>query len=157
MLVREWMSPNPVTVSPSQTLPEAVQIMKQGGFRRLPVIEQGKLVGIITDRDCKEAMPSDATSLSIWEINYLLSRIKVAEVMTPAPEVIQSFMPLPAAARIMLNRKVGGLPVVGDSAELVGIITVTDVLKAFLQQESQLTNMDERSSEAPAAVSARPL
>ena len=77
MSVREWMTPNPVSVTPDHTLPEAVQLMKSGGFRRLPVLKDNKLVGIVTDRDCKEAMPSDATSLSIWEINYLLARLKV--------------------------------------------------------------------------------
>lgn len=140
MFVRDWMTPNPVTVSPTHSLPEAVQLMKGGGFRRMPVVEGGKLVGIVTDRDCKEAMPSDATSLSIWEINYLLAKLNVGEIMTKAPVVVQDFMPLPAAARLMLKHKVGGLPVVSDSGELVGVITATDMLKAYLQQEDQLAH-----------------
>jgi acetoin utilization protein AcuB len=134
------MTPNPITVSPNQTLPEAVQQMKAGGFRRLPVMEQGQLVGIITDRDCKEAMPSDATSLSIWEINYLLARLKIDEIMSRSLVVVQDYMPLTTAAHLMLQHRIGGLPVLDDKGLLVGILTVTDVLKAFLQRENQMAS-----------------
>ena len=137
MLVREWMTPNPVTVSPTDTLPEAVRRLKSGGFRRLPVLEGDKLIGIVTDRDCKEAMPSDATSLSIWEINYLLAKLKVGEIMSKSLVVVQDFMPLKSAAELMLKHKIGGLPVVDDRENLVGILTATDVLKAYLQHEQQ--------------------
>ena len=137
MLVREWMTPNPVTVNPTDTLPEAVQLMKSGGFRRLPVMEGGKLVGIVTDRDCKEAMPSDATSLSIWEINYLLAKLRIGEIMSKSLVVVQDFMPLKSAAELLLKHQIGGLPVVDDGGKLVGILTATDVLKAYLQQEKQ--------------------
>ncbi|MFC6918706.1 CBS domain-containing protein [Meiothermus taiwanensis] len=137
MLVKDFMTPNPTVVSPEATVPEAAQIMKKGGFRRLPVVEEGRLVGIVTDRDLKEAMPSDATSLSIWEINYLISRLSVGEIMTRDPITVADTLPLQAAAKLMLEHKVGGLPVVHEG-KLVGIVTVTDVLRAFLQREAEL-------------------
>lgn len=137
MTVKEWMTPNPIIVAPELPLPEAVRLMKMGGFRRLPVVDNGRLVGIITDRDCKEAMPSDATSLSIWELNYLLAKLLVGEVMTRNPITVADTLPLQAAAKVMLESKVGGLPVIHEG-HLVGIITVTDILKAFLEREAEL-------------------
>lgn len=137
MLVKDFMTPNPQVVTPDVAVPEAAQIMKKGGFRRLPVVEEGQLVGIVTDRDLKEAMPSDATSLSIWEINYLISRLSVGEIMTRDPISVADTLPLQAAAKLMLEHKVGGLPVVHEG-RLVGIVTVTDVLRAFLQREAEL-------------------
>ena len=82
MKIKDRMTHNPITVDASLPIPEAMKLMKSGGFRRLPVLDHGKLVGIVTDRDVREAMPSDATSLSIWEINYLITRITVKEIMT---------------------------------------------------------------------------
>ncbi len=137
MLVKDFMTPDPQVVTPDVAVPEAAQIMKKGGFRRLPVVEEGRLVGIVTDRDLKEAMPSDATSLSIWEINYLISRLSVGEIMTRDPISVADTLPLQAAAKLMLEHKVGGLPVLHEG-RLVGIITVTDVLRAFLQREAEL-------------------
>ncbi|GIW31933.1 MAG: hypothetical protein KatS3mg071_2107 [Meiothermus sp.] len=137
MLVKDFMTPDPQVVTPDVAVPEAAQIMKKGGFRRLPVVEEGRLVGIVTDRDLKEAMPSDATSLSIWEINYLISRLSVGEIMTRDPITVADTLPLQAAAKLMLEHKVGGLPVVHEG-KLVGIVTVTDVLRAFLQREAEL-------------------
>ncbi|ADD29093.1 CBS domain-containing protein [Meiothermus ruber] len=137
MLVKDFMTPDPQVVTPDVAVPEAAQIMKKGGFRRLPVVEEGRLVGIVTDRDLKEAMPSDATSLSIWEINYLISRLSVGEIMTRDPISVADTLPLQAAAKLMLEYKVGGLPVVHEG-KLVGIVTVTDVLRAFLQREAEL-------------------
>jgi acetoin utilization protein AcuB len=137
MLVKDCMTPVPDVVTPDVKVPEAAQIMKKGGFRRLPVVKEGRLIGIITDRDLKEAMPSDATSLSIWELNYLISRLTVGEIMTRDPITVADTMPLQAAAKLMLEHKIGGLPVVHDD-KLVGIVTVTDVLKAFLKREAEL-------------------
>jgi acetoin utilization protein AcuB len=85
MLVKDFMTPNPEVVTPEITVPEAAQIMKKGGFRRLPVVKEDRVVGIVTDRDLKEAMPSDANSLSIWELNYLISKLTVGEIMTRNP------------------------------------------------------------------------
>lgn len=137
MLVKDFMTPNPDVVTPDVTVPEAAQIMKKGGFRRLPVVKEGRVIGIVTDRDLKEAMPSDATTLSIWELNYLISKLTVGEIMTRDPITVADTLPLQAAAKLMLEHKVGGLPVVHEG-QLVGIVTVTDVLKAFLQREAEL-------------------
>lgn len=137
MTVKEYMTPNPVTVAPETSVPEAAALMKKGGFRRLPVLKEGELVGIVTDRDLKEAMPSDANALSVWEINYLIARLKVAEIMTEHPVTVADTLPLQAAAKTMLEAKVGGLPVTHEG-KLVGVITVTDVLRAFLHREAEL-------------------
>jgi len=137
MLVKDFMTPSPEVVTPEITVPEAAQIMKKGGFRRLPVVKEGRVVGIVTDRDLKEAMPSDANSLSIWELNYLISKLTVGEIMTRDPITVSDTLPLQAAAKLMLEHKVGGLPVEREG-RLVGIITVTDVLRAFLQREAEL-------------------
>lgn len=145
MLVKDCMTPNPDVVTPDITVPEAAKIMKKGGFRRLPVVKEGRVVGIVTDRDLKEAMPSDATSLSIWELNYLISKLTVGEIMTRDPITVADTLPLQAAAKLMLEHKVGGLPVVREG-KLVGIVTVTDVLKAFLQREAELLVGAESSS-----------
>jgi acetoin utilization protein AcuB len=130
--VKDYMTPHPITINEDEALPDAALLMKKHGFRRLPVMRGKQMVGIITDRDVKEAMPSQATSLSIWEINYLLSRLKVKEVMThPVLTVIEDAT-LDHAAKLLIKHKIGGLPVVwGD--ELRGMITVTDVLRAFLK------------------------
>lgn len=129
--IRQWMTPDPVCVTPETTVPDAALLMRKGGFRRLPVLEGGKLVGIVTDRDLKEAMPSDATSLSIWELNYLVAKLPVREVMSYPVITIDEDATLEQAARTMLENKLGGLPVVSGE-RLVGIITVTDVLRAFV-------------------------
>lgn len=137
MMVKDWMTPNPVVVAPDQALPEAAEMLKKGGFRRLPVVADGNLVGIVTDRDVKEAMPSEATSLSIWELNYLISKLTVGQIMTKDPITVSETMPLQTAAKVMMEKRVGGLPVVHEGT-LVGMITVTDVLKAFLHREAEL-------------------
>jgi acetoin utilization protein AcuB len=129
--IRKWMTPDPVTITPETTVPDAAHIMRQGGFRRLPVLEGGKLVGIVTDRDLKEAMPSSATTLSIWELNYLLAKLPVREVMSRPVITIDEDATLEHAAKLMLENKLGGLPVLSGE-RLVGIITVTDVLRAFV-------------------------
>jgi len=150
MTVREYMTPNPVTVSPQTPVSEAAERMKQGQFRRLPVMQGDELVGIVTDRDLKEAMPSDATALSIWEIGYLIARLTVGEIMTKQPLTVADTLPLQAAAKILLEAKVGGLPVM-HGGKLVGVITVTDVLRAFLEREAELlVGAEETSAEASA-------
>jgi acetoin utilization protein AcuB len=134
MLVREIMTQQPMAISPETTLPDAMRLMKKHGFRRLPVLKNKKLVGIVTDRDLKEAMPSDATSLSIWELNYLLGKLEVKELMHSPVFTVTENMSVQDAAQLMLEKKIGGLPVM-NKGTLTGIITVTDVLKAFVERE----------------------
>ena len=133
MRLKDWMTPNPVTVSPDEPVPDAFARMKAGRFRRLPVVRDGDLVGIVTDRDLREAMPSDATTLSVWELNFLIARLKVGEVMSRAVVTVDEDAALEDAARLMLENRIGGLPVTGARGELAGIVTVTDVLEAFLR------------------------
>jgi acetoin utilization protein AcuB len=134
--IRTRMTPNPVVVDPETSVPEAAKLMRQGGFRRLLVMKHGDLVGIITDRDLKQAMPSSATSLSVWEMGTLIANLKVGQVMSRDPVTVHEDDSLAKAAELMLERRIGGLPVV-NGRNLVGIITTTDVLRAFVHQSAE--------------------
>ncbi|MBB5233988.1 CBS domain-containing protein [Deinococcus budaensis] len=130
--VKQVMAHPPVTAHPDTTVPEAVQLLKARGIRRLPLVEDGRLVGMVTDRDLKEAMPSQATTLSIWEITALLARMPLRQIMTTSVLTVSEDAPLQDAAYTMLNHKIGGLPVVNGAHEVVGIVTVTDVLREYV-------------------------
>ncbi len=133
MLVKERMSRPVITVNPTMPIQEAQKLMIEERARRFPVVDQrGRLVGIVSERDLLQASPSDATSLSIWEVNYLISKITVDEVMTRKVITITEDTPLEEAARIMADHQIGGLPVVRAS-EVVGMITETDLFKIFLE------------------------
>lgn len=131
MFVNDWMVADPVTVMPETKLFEAQKTMRDGGFRRLPVVSKGRLVGIVTDRDLREAAPSRATTLSVFELNYLLSRLTVKDVMKAPVLTVSPDDPVERAALLMNEHKISGLPVV-DGTTLVGIITITDLLQAFV-------------------------
>ncbi len=132
MLVRDWMTPNPRTVTPDTPVLDAIKLLKDQGYRRLPVLDGDRLVGIVTDKDLKDAMPSKATTLSVWELNYLLSKLTVSEVMAKPVITVDADEPLEEAALLIEEYKIGGLPVLSQG-KLVGIITITDVLKAFIE------------------------
>lgn len=132
MLVGERMSNPVVTVQPDLPLPEALILMKKEHIRRAPVVKDGKLVGIVADKDLLNASPSPVTSLSIWELNYLLSKVTVEQVMSKNVMTVTEDMPIEQAARIMADNKIGGLPVLRDG-QVVGIITETDLFKVFLE------------------------
>jgi acetoin utilization protein AcuB len=133
MLVKERMTRQPIVAAPDLPVPEALNLMRQEHIRRLPVVDKGgRLIGIVSDRDLLLASPSPATSLSVWEITYLLGKITVHDVMTKGVITVTEDTPLEDAARIMADSKIGGLPVVRDGA-LVGIITETDLFKLFLE------------------------
>jgi len=133
MLVRERMTRRPVTISPETPISEALDLMRREKVRRLPVLDrEGRLVGIVLEKDLLYASPSPATSLSIYEMQYLLSKLTVAEVMSRRVITVDEITPLEEAARIMADHRIGGLPVMrGD--RLVGIITETDLFKVFLE------------------------
>ena len=133
MLVKDWMSPAPLTVSPETPVLEALRLLKERGFRRLPVVEGSKLIGIVTDKDLKDAMPSKATTLSIWELSYLLSKLTVREVMASEVLTVNALETLEDAALRMQERKLGGMPVLDNAGALVGILTITDVLGALIR------------------------
>jgi acetoin utilization protein AcuB len=133
MLVRERMSKQPVTITADVPITEALRIMRENQVRRLPVLDSdGKLIGIVSEKDLLYASPSPATSLSIYEMHYMLSRLKVTELMTPDPVTITPDTLLEEAALIMADNKIGGLPVM-ENGRLVGIITETDIFKVFLE------------------------
>jgi acetoin utilization protein AcuB len=132
MLVKERMSQPVISVKPDLPIMEALKLMKSKNIRRTPVIKKGKLLGIISDKDLLNASPSAATSLSVWEINYLLSQITVKEVMTREVLTVDQDTPLEQAALIMADNKIGGIPVT-DKGEVVGLITETDLFKIFLE------------------------
>jgi acetoin utilization protein AcuB len=132
-VVKDWMTPDPITICPETTLPEANRLMKECGIRRLPVVDNGRLVGIITLGDVREASPSTATSLSIYELNYLISRLTVGKIMTQDPITITPDTSIEAAARLMLEHKIGSLPVV-DGTRVVGIITESDIFRLLVTE-----------------------
>lgn len=132
MLVGERMSRPPITVTPELSINDAEALFKRERIRRAPVIKGGKLVGIISEKDLLNASPSSATTLSVWEMNYLLSKLTVAEVMTKDVITVTEDTPIEEAARIMADNKIGGLPVV-KGARVVGIITETNLFKMFLE------------------------
>lgn len=133
MLVRDRMSKHPITVTGDVHIDEALKVMRDNKVRRLPVVDRdGRLVGIVSEMDLLYASPSPATSLSVYEIHYLMARITVQDVMTKEVISIKEDTPLEEAARIMVDNKIGGLPVIRDD-KLVGIITETDLFKIFLE------------------------
>jgi acetoin utilization protein AcuB len=127
------MSRHPVTITADAPITEALRVMRQSQVRRLPVLgEEGRLVGIVSEKDLLYASPSPATSLSIYEMHYVLSRLRVTELMTTEVITVTPDTPLEEAACIMADNKIGGLPVTKDG-QLVGIITETDIFKVFLE------------------------
>ena len=133
MLVADRMSKPPITVRADAGVDKALQLMHSEDVRRLPVVDkQGKMVGIVSELDLLKVSPSPATTLSIYEIPYLLSKIKMKDVMTTDVVSVTEDTALEDAARLMADSKIGGLPVLrGD--DVVGMITETDLFKAFLE------------------------
>jgi acetoin utilization protein AcuB len=132
MLVADVMQTKLVTATPRTSLPQAIALVRQRGIRHLPVVDDGSLVGIVSDRDLKQAMASPATSLSVHELNYLLERLTVGEIMTRAVITIGPRFPVEEAGRLMVKERISALPVL-DGGRLVGIVTETDVLDLFVR------------------------
>ena len=131
MLVRNWMSQNVVTVEEDTSMQEATKLLKQHGIRMLPVVREGRLVGVVTDRDLKRASPSDATTLDVHELNYLISKIKVKSIMTKAPVSVPPDLTVEETAEVLLKHKISGAPVV-DNGRVVGTITQTDLFRVLI-------------------------
>jgi acetoin utilization protein AcuB len=133
MLVKERMSRHPITITPETSLPDALETMRREKVRRLPVLDkQGRLVGIVLEKDLLYASPSPATSLSVHELNYLVAKIKIKDLMTTDVITCNEDTPLEEAARMMVDNHISGLPVLrGDT--LVGMITESDLFKVFLE------------------------
>jgi CBS domain-containing protein len=133
-LVKDWMTREVITITPDTTLPDVHRLMAEKKIRRLPVMENERLVGIVTLGDVREAEPSDATSLSIWEINYLLAKLKIGKIMTRNPITIYANDTLGEAAWLMLTKKVSGLPVVDGQRKVIGIITESDIFRLVVHE-----------------------
>jgi len=131
--VREWMTTPAITVLPSVSVSAASELMHEYSVRRLIVTDNGTIVGIITLGDVREARPSDATTLSIWELNYLWSQLTVSQVMTHATFTIDPEDSIVDAAELMLEHKVSGLPVVDDDNTLVGVISEADIFRMLVK------------------------
>jgi acetoin utilization protein AcuB len=128
MRIRDMMTKNPITVDGETLVLDAQKIMKENNIRRLPVVDKGKLVGMITKHDLLEASPSPATSLSVHELNYLLSKMKVKEIMKKNPATLTPDTPFEEALRIGQEKKIGSFPIV-DKGKLVGIATESDIVR----------------------------
>lgn len=131
MRVQDIMTTGPITVPADMPVVDARQLMVKHRIRHLLVTDGRKLLGIVTDRDIRLNLPSPATSLSVWEVNYLLARLTVDSVMTRTVITIDSERDAVEAAALMLDHKIGALPVI-DNGIMVGIVTETDVLRAFV-------------------------
>lgn len=132
MLIRNWMSKEVVTVDADQTMQHAIGLLKENKIRMLPVMKNRKLVGIVTDRDLKRASASDATSLEIHELLYLIGKIKVKNIMTPKPITVPWDFTVEEAAEVLLKNKISGVPVTDPSGDLVGVITQSDIFKVLI-------------------------
>ena len=133
MLVKGWMTGEVITVNEDTPMMKASIIMKEKNIRCLPVLNgRGQLAGIVTDRDLREASPSKATSLDVYELNYLISTISVKNIMTENPVFVRPSETVEFAAILMLENKISSLPVIAHDGALVGIITQTDIFKVLI-------------------------
>ena len=133
MIIKDWMTKDVITVDPETSMMRAAKLMKEKGIRRLPVVDdKGKIVGMLSDRDVKEASPSKATTLDVHELYYLLSEIKVKNIMSPNPLTILDTDTVVKCAAIMHDKKISGLPVLNEQGELVGIMTQNEVYRVLL-------------------------
>ena len=131
--VEKWMTKHPITIDQDASIIEAIHLMKEKGIRRLPVMAKGRFVGLVTERMIKEYTPGKATSLDTWEVHYLLSKTAVKDVMNPSPITITPEVELAVAAQTILDHKLYGLCVVDGKGDLVGIMSVGDMLRAVVE------------------------
>ena len=129
--VKDYMTPHPTTLEAFERIPDAVKKLERGGFRHLPVLERGVLVGMVSDRDLRAALPSDATVLSRWEMGELIEGVEVRSIMTRSLETITADAPLEQAARRLHELAIGALAVVSESGVLEGILSVQDLLRSI--------------------------
>ncbi len=133
MLIKNWMTKEAVTAAPETPMLKASRLMKEKNIRCLPVVDgSGKLAGIVTDRDMKEYFPSAATSLDVFEMNYLLSKVKISEIMTKDTVTVKPDETIEFAAALMVDNKISSLPVLDDDRRVVGILTITDIFKTLI-------------------------
>jgi acetoin utilization protein AcuB len=133
MLVQEWMTKEVLTITPETSMMKASRLMKDKKIRRLPVVdEEMRVIGIVSDRDIKDASPSKATTLDMHELYYLLSELKIKDIMTKSPVCAEAGDSVEGVALIMMERGFGGMPVVDQNRKLVGIITESDIFRVLV-------------------------
>jgi acetoin utilization protein AcuB len=130
--VRDWMTPNPITIDAGATIVEAIHLLKEKNIRRLPVLKNGKLVGLVTERMLLSFSPGKSTSLDTWEVHYLLAKTPVTAAMNPKPHTVQADTDLADCAQLIHDRKLNGITVVDPGGTLVGILTTTNALEALI-------------------------
>ena len=132
MLVKNWMSKNVIAVDINESMSDAIKLLKENDIKMLPVLKKGKLVGIVTDRDLKRASASDATTLDVHELLFLISKIKIKDIMTKDPIMIPEDFTVEETAEILLKNKISGAPVTDNEGMVVGTITQTDLFKVLI-------------------------
>jgi len=152
MFVSKWMTPNVITIDRNESLGTALRLMREHRIRRLPVVSKGKLVGIVSDRDLKGALPSQATSLDVWELHGLIDRMKISDIMTKKVITTTPDSTIERVALTMMEKKIEGLPVLDTAGNLVGIITEGDVFRAL----TEVTGISRKSTRISLVIPDRP-
>jgi acetoin utilization protein AcuB len=132
MLVKNWMSKKPITIDVNASMQDAIQRMKQENIKLLPVVQGDKLVGVVTDRDLKKASASDATSLDVHELLYLIMKIKVKDIMVKNPVTVSEDFTIEETAEILLDKKISGVPVMDKTGKIAGVITKSDLFRVII-------------------------
>ena len=152
MLVKNWMSKPAITIDADASMHDAIKLLKDHNIKMLPVMAKGNLVGIVTDRDIKRASASDATSLEIHELLYLISKIKIREIMTKNPITVPQDYTVEETAEILLKHKISGVPVVDQFSDVIGTITQNDIFRILIS----LTGAEKRGIQFGVEVEDRP-
>lgn len=152
MLVKNWMSKPAITIDLEASMNDAIKLLKTHNIKMLPVMEKGKLVGIVTDRDLKRASASDATSLEIHELLYLISKIKINEIMTKKPITVPEDYTVEETAEILLKHNISGVPVIDQYRDVIGTITQNDIFRILIS----LTGVAKRGIQFGLEVEDRP-
>jgi acetoin utilization protein AcuB len=152
MLVKNWMSKNVITINEDDSMQDAMKLMKQHSIRMLPVLRKGVLIGVLTDRDLKRASASDATTLDVHELLFLLSKIKVKNIMSKNPIMVPPDLTVEETAEILLTNKISGAPVVDETGKIVGTITQSDLFRVLIS----LTGVGKRGIQFAFLIEDRP-
>lgn len=152
MFVSKWMTSNVITVDKSESLGTALRLMRTNRIRRLPVVSKGKLVGIVSDRDLRGSLPSQATSLDVWELHSLLDKLKISDVMTPNVVTTTPDTPIERVALTMMQKRIEGLPVLDPNGNLVGIVTEGDIFRAL----TEVTGVRRKSTRISLTLADKP-
>ena len=152
MLVKNWMSKEVKTINVNNSMIDATRKLKEHHIKMLPVMKKDKLVGIVTDRDLKRASASDATTLEVHELLYVLSNIKVKELMTKDPVTVPPDFTIGETAELLLEKEISGVPVLNQKGEVVGVITKADIFRALIS----LTGLKSKGTQFAFELEDRP-